>query len=165
MQVHNLVDWRTHLSTLREWKESGRVRYVGVTHYSASAHEELERVLRVEPLDFLQINYSLAEPEAGRRLLPAARDRGVAVLVNRPYAEGALFRRVRGRALPPWAAELGCASWSQFFLRWILADPAVTSVIPATRDPAHLADNMAAGVGPHPDAAARARMAAHLASL
>lgn len=165
MQVHNLVDWRTHLRTLREWKDAGRIRYLGVTHYTATAHAELERVIRDEPLDFVQLNYSLAEPQAERRLLPLARDRGVAVLVNRPYAEGAMFRRVRGRPLPQWAAEVGAATWGQFFLRWILAHPVVTCVIPATSKPQHLADNMAAGVGPLPDPAARARMAAHFAAL
>jgi aryl-alcohol dehydrogenase-like predicted oxidoreductase len=165
LQIHNLVDWQTHLRTLREWKEAGRVRYVGVTHYTAGAHDDLERVLRGERLDFVQLNYSLAEREAERRLLPLARDRGVAVLVNRPYAEGVLFRRVRGRQLPPWAADLGCASWGQFFLKWILAHPAVTCVIPATSKPEHLADNMGAGTGALPDGAARERMAAHLASL
>jgi diketogulonate reductase-like aldo/keto reductase len=165
MQVHNLVDWRTHLRTLREWKDAGRIRYLGVTHYTASAHAELERVMRDEPLDFVQLNYSLAEPQAERRLLPLARDRGIAVLVNRPYAEGAMFRRVRGRPLPPWAAEVGAATWGQFFLRWIVAHPAVTCVIPATSRPQHLVDNMAAGVGPLPDGAARDRMAAHFAAL
>lgn len=165
MQVHNLLDWRTHLRTLREWKAAGRIRYLGVTHYTAGAHAELERVLRDEPLDFVQLNYSLAEPDAERRLLPLAQERGIAVLVNRPYAEGAMFRRVRGRALPPWAAEVGAASWGQLFLRWILAHPAVTCVIPATSRPQHLADNMAAGALPMPDATARARIADHFARL
>jgi diketogulonate reductase-like aldo/keto reductase len=164
LQVHNLVDWPTHLRTLRDWKAAGRVRYLGVTHYTASAYGELERIMRSEPLDFVQLNYSLAEPEAEHRLLPLAGERGIAVLVNRPYAEGALFRHVRGRPLPPWAAELGCQSWGQFFLKWILAHPAVTCVIPATSKPEHLADNMAAGTGVLPDPATRARMAAHLAA-
>jgi diketogulonate reductase-like aldo/keto reductase len=165
MQVHNLLDWRTHLRTLREWKTAGRLRYLGVTHHTAAAHAELERVLRAEPVDFVQLNYSLAEPEAEARLLPLAQERGVAVLVNRPYAEGAMFRRVRSRPLPPWAAEVGAASWGQLFLRWILAHPAVTCVIPATSRPQHLADNMAAGAPPLPDAAARARIATHFAQL
>lgn len=165
LQVHNLRDWRTHLRTLREWKESGRVRYLGITHYTASAHDELGRIMRSEPLDFVQLNYSLAEPGAGQQLLPLAADLGIAVLVNRPYAEGAMFRRVRGRSLPPWAADLDCASWGQFFLKWILGHPAVTCVIPATSRPAHLTDNMGAGRGALPDAAARARMAAHFATL
>jgi len=162
MQVHNLVDASTHLRTLREWKAAGRVRYVGVTHYTASAYDELERVMRSEPLDFVQLNYSLAEREAEARLLPLARDRRIAVLVNRPFAEGALFARVRGRAVPPWAADVDCQSWAQLFLKWILAHPAVTCVIPATSRPQHLEDNMKAGVGRLPDAAARERIAALL---
>jgi diketogulonate reductase-like aldo/keto reductase len=158
MQIHNLLDWRTHLATLRDWKAAGRIRYLGVTHYTASAYDELERVLRDEPLDFVQVNYSLGERDAERRILPLARDRGVAVLVNRPFAEGGLFGRVRGRALPAWAAEADCTSWAQVFLKWILAHPAVTCVIPATSRPQHLADNMKAGAGRLPDAATRERM-------
>src|SRR5881397_2114988 len=115
MQIHNLLDWRTHLRALREWKAAGRVRYVGVTHYTSSAYDELERVLRGEPLDFVQINYSLGEREAERRILPLARERGIAVLVNRPFSEGGLFQRVRGAPLPAWAAKLGCESWAQVF--------------------------------------------------
>jgi len=159
MQVHNLVDWRTHLRTLAEWKRAGRVRHVGVTHYAVSAYPELEQVMKSEPLDFVQLNYSVAEREAERRLLPLAIDRGLAVLVNRPFAEGALFRRVRGQALPPWAAEAGCRTWAQLFLKWIVAHPAVTCVIPATSRPDHLEDNMQAGVGQVPDAALRDRIA------
>jgi diketogulonate reductase-like aldo/keto reductase len=160
MQIHNLLDWRTHLRTLRDWKEAGRIRYLGVTHYAASAYDELERVLRSEPLDFVQVNYSLGEREADRRILPLARARGIAVLVNRPFSEGDLFRRVRGRPLPSWAAEFDCVSWAQFFLKWILAHPAVTCVIPATSQPQHLVDNMKAGVGALPDPATRERMGA-----
>jgi len=160
MQIHNLLDWRTHLRTLREWKQAGRVRYIGVTHYTAGAYDELERVLRAEPLDFVQVNYSLGERDADRRILPLARERGMAVLVNRPFAEGGLFQRVRSTPLPPWAAELGCESWAQLFLKWILAHPAVTCVIPATSRVAHLVDNMKAGTGPLPDTASRERMAA-----
>src|SRR5439155_8666200 len=130
MQIHNLLDWRTHLATLRAWKDAGRIRYLGVTHYTASAYDELERVLRSELLDFVQVNYSLGEREAERRILPVARERGVAVLVNRPFSEGGLFQRVRGAPLPAWAAELGCESWAQAFLKWILAHPAVPCVIP-----------------------------------
>ena len=159
MQVHNLVDWRTHLRTLREWKQAGRIRYVGVTHYTAGAHGELESIMKAEPLDFVQLNYSLIEREAEHRLLPMAAERGIAVLINRPFAEGALFRRVRGRALPAWAAEIGCRSWAQLFLKWIVAHPAVTCVIPATSRPEHLEDNMQAGVGPLPDAPTRERIA------
>jgi aryl-alcohol dehydrogenase-like predicted oxidoreductase len=154
-----------HLRTLRGWKEAGRVRYVGVTHYTASAYGELEQVMRGEPLDFVQVNYSLAEREAERRLLPLARDRRIAVLVNRPYAEGALFRRVQGRPLPPWAADFDVQSWAQFFLKWILAHPAATSVIPATSKVEHLTDNMRAGSGALPDAGTRDRMVAYLDTL
>jgi diketogulonate reductase-like aldo/keto reductase len=164
MQIHNLLDWRTHLATLRAWKEAGRIRYLGVTHYTSSAYDELERVLRSEPLDFVQVNYSLGEREAERRILPVARERGVAVLVNRPFSEGGLFQRVRGRTLPDWAAEFDCASWAQFFLKWILAHPAVTCVIPGTSRPEHLVDNMGAARGRLPDAASRERMTSLIAS-
>lgn len=160
MQIHNLLDWRTHLATLREWKQAGRVRYVGVTHYTAGAYDELERVLRSEPLDFVQVNYSLGERDAERRILPLARERGVAVLVNRPFSEGGLFSRVRGQTLPSWAADFQCETWAQFFLKWILAHPAVTCVIPATSKPQHLVDNVKAGQGALPDARTRERMGA-----
>ena len=162
MQIHNLLDWRTHLRTLREWKAAGRIRYLGVTHYTASAYDELERVLRAETLDFVQVNYSLGERDAERRILPLARDRGVAVLANRPFAEGGLFQRVRTQAVPPWAAEFECDSWAQFFLKWILANPAVTCAIPGTSRPQHLVDNLKAALGKLPDAAMRDRMAAHV---
>jgi diketogulonate reductase-like aldo/keto reductase len=163
MQVHNLVDWRTHLRTLREWKAAGRIRYLGVTHYTASAYDELERVLRSEPLDVVQVNYSLGEREAERRILPLARERGIAVLVNRPFSTGGLFQRVRGETLPAWAAEMDCTSWAQFFLKWILAHPAVTCVIPGTGQPQHVVDNLKAGVGQLPDPRMRERMAALVA--
>jgi aryl-alcohol dehydrogenase-like predicted oxidoreductase len=165
MQVHNLVDVQTHLATLREWKAAGRIRYLGVTHYHAGAHADLEQLMKRGDIDFLQVNYSLAEPEAERRLLGAAAEGGAAVIVNRPFAEGAMFRRVRDRALPPWAKEAGCASWAQLFLKWILAHPAVTCAIPGTRNPRHVADNLGALAGPLPDAALRRRMAEHFNSL
>ena len=155
VQVHNLVDVETQLATLRAARERGEVRYVGITHYTASAHAELGRVMERERPDFVQVNYSLAEPEAGARLLDQARERGVAVLVNRPFAEGAMFGQVRGRELPSVAAELGCTSAAQLFLKWILAHPAVTCVLCGTRDPAHVSDNLAAGAGALPDAAQR----------
>jgi aryl-alcohol dehydrogenase-like predicted oxidoreductase len=165
MQVHNLVDWRTHLATLKQWREQGKVRYLGVTHYTASAHDELARVLERENLDFVQVNYSLAEREAERRLLPLAVDKRTAVLINRPFAEGALFGRVRGKPLPPWADQIGCASWGQFFLKFIIGHPAVSCVIPATSKVTHLVDNVQAGVGPVPDQATRQRMARYFAEL
>jgi len=147
MQIHNLVDWRTHLATLRSWKEQGRVRYIGVTHYTASAYGDVEDVLRAEKLDFLQINYALDDQDAGRRLLPLAADRGVAVIVNRPFGGGALLRRLRDRPLPAWAGEIGCASWAQVLLKFVLSHPAVHCAIPGTRRGEHMAENAAAGTG------------------
>lgn len=148
MQVHNLVDWRTHVPTLREWKASGRIRYWGLTHYHAGAHAELEKTAAETRPDFIQVNYSLQEPEAEERLLPFAADQGIAVLINRPFGEGALFRKVRDRAVPESARAAGLGSWSAIFLDFALAHPAVTCVIPATGDPDHLAGNMAAASRP-----------------
>jgi len=165
MQVHNLVDVRTHLATLRDWKSAGRVRYVGITHYAESAYAEVERALRPGGINFLQINYSLAERGADRRLLGAAADARIAVIINRPFAEGALFRRTAGKPLPEWAAQIGCASWAQFFLKWILAHPAVTCAIPGTRMAKHVEDNLAAARGPLPDEATRRKMAAYIDTL
>jgi len=165
LQVHNLLDVDVHTRTLRDWKAQGRVRYLGITHYTASAHAEVERQLEREKYDFLQINYSLGERDAEKRLLPWCAQHGVAVIANRPFAEGAMFRRVRGKPLPPWAAELGIASWAQYFLKWIVAHPAVTCAIPGTGKPEHVADNVAAGFGALPDEAQRAKMAAHFDSL
>jgi diketogulonate reductase-like aldo/keto reductase len=165
MQVHNLLDVETHTRTLREWKAQKRVRYVGITHYTSSAYAEVERWLKTKQYDFLQINYSLAESESEKRLLPLAQELGAAVIANRPFAEGAMFRRVRGKPLPPWAAELGIASWAQYFLKWIVAHPAVTCTIPGTGKPEHMADNLAAGFGLLPDEAQRRRMAQAYAAL
>ena len=165
MQVHNLVDVTEHAKSLADWKAKGRVRYTGITHYRAGAYAEVERWLKAAPWDFLQINYSLGEREAAERLLPLAQERRVAVIANRPFAEGALFARVRGMPLPAWAAEIGAASWAQFFLKWILGHPAVTCAIPGTGRPDHMADNLAAGFGALPDEAMRRRMAVHLDSL
>lgn len=160
MQVHNLLDVDTHLATLRRWKEEGRLRYLGVTHYTESAYDALERVMRRGRLDFVQLNYSLAERAAEQRLLPLAQDLGVAVIVNRPFANGRLFGRVRGEPLPAWAQEFGARSWAQLFLKFVLGHPAVTCAIPATRNPAHMADNLDAGRGALPEATARRRIAA-----
>ena len=158
MQVHNLLDVQTHLATLRQWKEQGRIRYLGVTHYNSSAFPEIEKILRTEKLDFLQINYSLMEREAEQHVLPLAQERGVAVIVNRPFGAGDLFDKVRSKPLPDWAGDFGCRSWAQFFLKWIVAHPAVICAIPATGKPQHLEDNMQAGFGGLPDANTRRRM-------
>ena len=165
MQVHNLLDVDVHTATINDMKAKGRVRYTGITHYTASAHAEVERQLKKEKYDFLQINYSLAERNAEQRLLPYCLQNGIAVIANRPFAEGAMFGRVRGKPLPPWAAEAGIASWAQFFLKWIVGHPAVTCAIPGTGKPGHIADNVAAGFGALPDEAMRKRMAAHFDSL
>lgn len=158
MQVHNLVDVQTQLATMRAWKEQGRLRYLGITHYSSSAFREVAKLLRSEKLDFLQINYSLQEREAEQEILPLAQERGVAVIVNRPFGGGNLFAQVRQKPLPDWAAEFDCRSWAQFLLKWIIAHPAVTCAIPATSKARHLEDNLQGGVGKIPDAKQRERM-------
>ncbi|MGE5128522.1 MAG: aldo/keto reductase [Sphingomonadaceae bacterium] len=165
MQIHNLVDVATHTRTLEDWKAAGRVRYVGITHYTSSAYREVERVLKAGHYDFLQINYSLDEPEAAERLLPLAEEKKVAVLVNRPFGKGSMFRRTRGKPLPEWSRELGIGSWAQYFLKWIIGHPAVTCAIPGTAKPEHMRDNLGAALGPLPDAAMRRRMAEHYANL
>jgi aryl-alcohol dehydrogenase-like predicted oxidoreductase len=165
MQVHNLVDWRTHLKTLRAWKEQKKVRYVGLTHYTVPSLDELANIIRSEPVDFLQFGYSIGTRAAESRLLPLAAEKGVAVLVNQPFDSGSLFSRTRGKPLPDWAGEIGCASWSQFFLKYILGHPAATCVIPGTANPSHARDNLAAGTGPLPDEAQRRRMAAYWDAL
>ena len=152
MQVHNLVDWENQLATLRQWKAAGRVRYVGITHYTSSAYGEVEAVLRGEALDFLQINYSVQEREAAKRLLPLAQERGVAVLVNRPFGGGGLLRRLQPRALPAWAGEIGCTTWSHVLLKFVLAHPAVTCAIPGSGSAEHMARNAEAGSGVVPEA-------------
>jgi len=152
MQIHNLVDWRTHLATLRQMKAEGHIRYIGITHYTTSALPELARILETEPgIDFVQAGYSLATRAAETRLLPVAAARGVAVIVNQPFEEGDLFRRVRGETLPRWAVEFDCTSWAQLFLKYLIAEPAVTCVIPATSSPAHMEDDLKAGFGMLPD--------------
>ena len=165
MQVHNLLDVAVHTKTISDLKAKGRVRYMGITHYTASAHAEVENWLKKEKYDFLQINYSLAERDSEKRLLPLCQDRKIAVIANRPFAEGAMFRRVRGKPLPPWAAEIGVASWAQYFLKWIVGHPAVTCAIPGTGKPEHIADNVAAGFGALPDEAMRRKMADYYDSL
>ena len=159
LQIHNLVDWRTHLATLRALQGEGRIRYTGVTHYTVGAHGDLESALRAERFDFAQFNYSIATRAAEKRLLPYCQEHGIAVLINRPFEEGALFTQVRNRKLPSYAAEIGCASWAQFFLKFIVSHPAVTCVIPATARVTHMQDNVRAGFGRLPDAAMRERMA------
>jgi len=165
MQVHNLVDYRTHLVTLRQWKERGRIRYMGVTHSTESAYDDLGKVIQSEELDFVQINYSVAERSAERRLLPLAAERGLAVLINRPLAAGGLFRKVSSHPLPAWAAEIDCASWAQLFLKFVISHPAVTCAIPATSKIQHLRDNMQAGFGRLPDAKMRERIARSIANI
>ncbi|MCC3160800.1 aldo/keto reductase [Hymenobacter sp. 15J16-1T3B] len=165
LQIHNLVDWQTHLATLREWQQAGRVRYLGLTHYTDQMHLDLERVLRRERVEFVQFNYSIFERHAEQRLLPAAAELGVATLINRPFGEGRLLQRLRGQPLPAWAAALGITSWPQFLLKFLLSHPAVTCVIPGTSNPAHLADNLRAAEGELPDAATRERMAAYVRGL
>jgi len=162
MQVHNLQDVAIHAKTLREWKDARRIRYIGITHYHSGAYGDLERLVKTREWDFVQFNYSMAERAAEARLLPVCAEAGTAVIVNRPFSMGALFPRVRGRALPDWAAEFDCASWAQFFLKYILAHPAVTCAIPGTRRVAHLKDNLQAGVGRLPDAKTRRRMLEYL---
>jgi len=158
MQVHNLVDWQTHLATLRDWKEKGRIRYTGITHYTESAYARIESILNDTPLDFLQINYSILHRRAEERLLPLAQDKGVAVLVNLPFGQGDLFHRFRGKPLPGLATALGCSTWAQFFLKFVLTHPAVTCIIPGTSGAAHLAENLAAADTPLPDEKQRKQM-------
>jgi diketogulonate reductase-like aldo/keto reductase len=156
IQIHNLLDWQTHLTTLRQMKEAGQVRYIGITHYTTGSLPELARILESEPgIDFVQFGYSLASREAETRLLPVAAARRVATIVNQPFETGSMFSRVRGRALPEWAAEFDCTSWAQLFLKYIIAEPAVTCVIPATASPEHMADDLKGGFGRLPDAQQR----------
>ncbi len=160
MQIHNLLDWRAHLPTLRAWKAEGRIRYLGITHYTQSAHDELEQVMRAEKWDFVQLNYALDDRAVERRLLPLAQERGTAVIVNQPFGGGGFLRKLLARKLPAWAGEIGCTSWAQILLKFILANPAVTCVIPGTGKPEHMRDNVQAGLGAYPDAAMLKRMVA-----
>ena len=158
MQIHNLMDWQTHLKTLRKWKEQGKVRYIGLTHYTDSNHDTVASVIKNNPVDFIQINYNLLDRHAEEKLLPLAQELKVAVIINRPFEEGALFGRVKGKALPEWASEFDCTSWAQLFLKFILSNPAVTCVIPGTSKITHLLDNLKAGVGKLPDSTHKKKM-------
>jgi diketogulonate reductase-like aldo/keto reductase len=160
MQVHNLQDVETHLLTLAEWKSMGLVRLVGITHYTASSHDEVARLISRHSVDSIQINYSIGEREAERRLLPLARERGVAVIANRPFASGNLFQRLRAKPLPSWSSEIACTSWAQIMLKFVVSHPAITCAIPATSKVEHLRDNMTACTGSLPDEELRARIAA-----
>ena len=152
MQIHNLLDWQTHIKTLREWKEQNKIRYIGITHYTESAFGSIAQILKTTPVDFLQINYSLLSRRAEETLFPLAQEKKVAIIINQPFESGALFTRVKGNSLPPWAGEFDCKSWGQFFLKFILAHPAVTCVIPGTSKPHHMLDNMGAAFGKLPTA-------------
>lgn len=157
-QIHNLLNWRGHLKSMREWKEQGRVRYIGITTSHGRAHDELEAILRREPFDFVQFTYSLADRSVEQRLLPLAAERGIAVIANRPFDGGALLDRLKRKPLPPWAREIDCDNWAQFCLKWIVAHPAITCAIPATTNPGHMVENMGALRGRQPDAGTRRRM-------
>ncbi len=165
MQIHNLVDWETHLKTLTAWKESGRIRYLGITTSHSRRHRDFEQVMRDHPLDFVQFTYNLLDREVENRLLPAAADRGQAVIINRPFRRGALFDRFAQHPLPEWASEFDAENWAQFFLKFVISHPAVTCAIPATSRVDHMTENMGAATGRLPDAAMRKRMVAHLESL
>lgn len=165
VQVHNLVDLQTQLDTLKAWRDEGRVRYIGVTHYTVSSHERLTRIVEREPIDFVQFNYNILTRDAEKRLLPAAANNGVATLINEPFERGSLFGRVKGESLPEWTGELGIESWAQLFLKFIVSHPAVTCAIPATSDPEHATDNIGAAHGSLPDADQRERMASLVRSL
>lgn len=165
MQIHNLRDWRVHLDTLKQWKAQGRVRYIGITTSHGRFHDELAAILKTEPFDFVQLSYNIADRTVEKRLLPLAADRGMAVLANRPFQRGALFRRVKGRSLPDWASEFDCYTWAQFFLKFVVSHPAVSCAIPATSRVEHMVDNMGAGFGRLPDASMRGRMVAYFDGL
>ena len=165
MQVHNLVDLKTQLKTLRQWKEQDRIRYFGITHYTASAHRELADVIKKERPDFVQFNYSIATRDAERNLLPIAAEYRTAVLINRPFEGASLFDAVRGKPLPSWTGDIDCETWAQFFLKYILSHPAVTCAIPATRNPKHLVDNMRGAIGRLPDETTRQKMVDYMRAL
>jgi diketogulonate reductase-like aldo/keto reductase len=165
LQVHNLLAWQAHLETLKQMKADGEVRYIGITTSHGRRHDELEQIMRDEPIDFVQLTYNIVDREAEQRLLPLAKERGIAVIANRPFQRKALIHRADGQPLPGWAAEIGCQSWAQALLKFIVAHPAVTCAIPATSQVAHMRENMAAAAEPLPDAALRRRMAQDFAAL
>jgi diketogulonate reductase-like aldo/keto reductase len=165
IQIHNLRDWEVQLETLKDWKAGGKVRYIGITTSHGRFHDELEVILDTQPFDFVQLSYNIGNREVEQRLLPLAMERGMAVLVNRPFMRGELFSRVRGKDLPAWAAEFDCHSWGQFFLKFVVSHPAVTCAIPATSKLHHMTDNMGAAYGRLPDAKLRERMLRHMQSV
>ena len=165
MQIHNLRDWKIHLPVVRQWKEEGKIRYIGITTSHGRSHDELEQIMRSETLDFVQLTYNIGNRTVEERLLPLAADRGIATLINRPYQRGALFKKVKGQSLPEWSQEFDCRSWGTFFLKYILSHPAVTCVIPATSKVHHMQDNMAGGYGKVPSQKMRRRMLNHMESL
>lgn len=165
MQVHNLRDWQTHMATLRQWKSDGKIRYIGITTSHGRYHDELESIMRTEALDFVQFTYNIEDRTVEERLLPLAADRGIATLINRPFQRGALFSKVKGQALPEWSDEFDCSSWGQFFLKFILAHPAVTCIIPATSKINHMKDNMGANFGRIPDSTLRQKMIQYYQSI
>jgi diketogulonate reductase-like aldo/keto reductase len=150
MQIHNLVDWEVHYKTLRQWKDEGKIRYLGITHYTEGAYGSIEQILKTTPIDFLQINYSMLSRKAEERLFPVAQEKKVAVIINQPFEGGELFSRVKGKTLPGWAKDFDCNSWGQFFLKFILAQSAVTCVIPGTSKAHHMLDNLHAAYGKLP---------------
>jgi aryl-alcohol dehydrogenase-like predicted oxidoreductase len=164
MQVHNLVDLDAHLRTLRRWKDAGKIKYIGITHYTVGSYPRLIEIIQREKLDFVQFNYSVATRAAEQRLLPLCADKGVAVLINRAFEDGNLFAQVKGKSAPAWAKEFDASSWAQVFLKYVLAHPAVTCVIPATGKLRNLLDNLAAGKGELPNAKQRAQIVQALAS-
>ncbi|MDH3608860.1 MAG: aldo/keto reductase [Gammaproteobacteria bacterium] len=165
MQVHNLVDWKTHLKTLREWKESKRIRYLGITTSHGRRHRELIKIMQTEPLDFVQFTYNISHTEAKKELIPLAVDKGIAVIINRPFDGGNLFKKIENEPLPDWAKEFDCLNWAQYFLKFILSHPAVTVAIPATSRADHMDENMGALTGLLPDTAMRKRMLLHYQSI